>query len=433
MTNSDINIDHYVILLSEHNVAEFNAILQFRPKNVHVVATDYVAKDKILERFEKAFQQHQDLENCQLHIIDNKGKFVGERVIEVEQWIENVFKPHCKKHFKENETTVLNYTGATKPISQLSTQAHPWGYLDYQAFRQTGKIYIDRSIIEENKIKSEREIESQSNIDVISYLNLYVDRIDKGKNTNSPIEQHELSLKIAQLRFDGQRLKEETDDNFFPIIIPVLNDLWYCNKIDEKFIKKSDDNSRFICQWGLFKCQNVSALKEFLKKIYLLDKKLQLFTINDDIIEIPTKENKETKYWVNWISGGWFEQLIYSWIIEIGFQPNKEIKTGLVPRIGNSGNETDIILFRNGTLSLMELKSDIPANKSPDEFRKQIIEHSQLGKLKSILVLSSIINTDRGINNDQKRSFIDKCESKNIGLIWAENKEQFQRELLKII
>lgn len=183
MTSSNTPIDHYVILLSEHNIAEFNAILQFKPKNVHIVATDYVIKSKILERFEKAFKEHQDLKACQLHIIDNNGNFEGERVPEVTNWIEIIFKPYCQKHFKNNDISILNNTGATKPIAHLIAQAYKWNAIDYQAFRQTGKIYIDRSSINQNhQLKFESEIESQSNIDIASYLNLYVDRIETGKN-----------------------------------------------------------------------------------------------------------------------------------------------------------------------------------------------------------------------------------------------------------
>lgn len=425
-------IDHYVILLSEHNVAEFNAILQFKPKNVHIVATDYVIKSKILERFEKAFKEHQDLAACQLHLIDNNGNFEGERVPEVAEWIENDFKQHCKNHF--NGITVLNYTGATKPISQLLIQAYNWDFLDYQAFRQTGKIYIDRSSINQNhQLKFESEIESQSNIDIASYLNLYVDNIETGKNANSLIEQHPLSLEIAQLRFDGQRLKEEIDGNFFPVITPILNDLWYNYKKDNKFIKKINKN-KFQCQWELFNVGSTTELQDFFIKIYSLDENLKSFNITDEYIEIPVKDdNNIAQYWVNWISGGWFEQLIYSWLIEKGFQPDKEIKTGLVPKIGKkSGNETDILLLRNDKLHVMELKSDIPVKKSPDEFRKQLNEHFQLGKFSSVLVLSSVIRDNPNINNDQKEDFLAKCKDKRIAVIWVENKEQFKQELEKL-
>ncbi|QMT32130.1 hypothetical protein [Alysiella filiformis] len=117
----------------------------------------------------------------------------------------------------------------------------------------------------------------------------------------------------------------------------------------------------------------------------------------------------------------------------IGYiNPDKEIKTGLVPKIGKkSGNETDILLLRNDKLYVMELKSDIPANKSPDEFRKQLNGHFQLGKFSSVLVLSSIIR-DNNSNENQTNDFLAKCTDKRITVIWVKNKEQFKQELEKL-
>lgn len=240
-------------------------------------------------------------------------------------------------------------------------------------------------------------------------------------------------MEIAQLRFNGQRLKEESNGNFFPVITPILNDLWYRNKMDKKLVEKSDDNSRLICKWQLFTHHDLVGLKDFFTKLYSLDENLKSFNITDEYIEIPTKENRDTKKWVDWISGGWFEQLIYSWLLECDINPDKEIKTGLVPKIGEkSGNETDILLLRNDKLHVMELKSDIPVNKSPDEFRKQLNEHFQLGKFSSVLVLSSIIRDNPNINANQKEDFLAKCKDKRIAVIWVENKEQFKQELEKL-
>lgn len=44
-------IQHYFIILSEHNIAEYRACLHLRPQNVHLIVTDWVAGKNAHIRF----------------------------------------------------------------------------------------------------------------------------------------------------------------------------------------------------------------------------------------------------------------------------------------------------------------------------------------------------------------------------------------------
>jgi len=138
---------------------------------------------------------------------------------------------------------------------------------------------------------------------------------------------------------------------------------------------------------------------------------------------LPVKYNKKTlNYWRKWISGDWFEQLIYTWFKENGVK-DEELETGLQLIRGESqGNETDILLFHKNQLIFCELKSDLSSqSKLADPLRQVIDQSLNMGKVRRVLILSPIIQTKAGLQ--KWTEFERNCAAKNIQIIIARDKE----------
>ena len=138
---------------------------------------------------------------------------------------------------------------------------------------------------------------------------------------------------------------------------------------------------------------------------------------------LPVKYNKKTlNYWRKWISGDWFEQLIYTWFKENGVK-DEELETGLQLIRGESqGNETDILLFRKNQLIFCELKSDLSSeSKLADPLRQVIDQSLNMGKVRRVLILSPVIKDNA--KPQQWIEFERNCAAKNIQIIIARDKE----------
>ena len=138
---------------------------------------------------------------------------------------------------------------------------------------------------------------------------------------------------------------------------------------------------------------------------------------------LPVKYNKKTlNYWRKWISGDWFEQLIYTWFKENGVK-DEELETGLQLIQGESqGNETDILLFHKNQLIFCELKSDLSSeSKLADPLRQVIDQSLNMGKVRRVLILSPVIKDNA--KPQQWTEFEHNCTAKNIQIIIARDKE----------
>lgn len=413
-------IQHYFIILSEHNIAEYRACLHLQPQNVHLIVTDWVAGKNAHTRFKNTLEQSEQFHG-KIHELglQSGGKLFGERTKEIQNWLKTVFKAYCAEYRIANNA-ILNITGGTKILSQmLAAQTGIWQELHYQAFqRSSNQIHIDR--LNPDNLAFLGEIVLPNRFSLRDGLKLYADEI--GEHSPNPITKHPDSLPLAQMRFAAQSMQQHENGNLFPAIIPVLKEAWKKNPEDQKEI---------LLEWQEFGLAQPDELKPFLERLINLIDPQDRIRLDEKGLILPLQYNKKSQigrqihYWNKWISGDWFEQLIYTWFKENGVK-DEELETGLQLIQGESqGNETDILLFRKNQLIFCELKSDLSSeSKLADPLRQVIDQSLNMGKVRRVLILSPIIQANAGWQ--KWTAFERNCAAKNIQIIIAGNKESLK-------
>ncbi|MDQ9021823.1 hypothetical protein RFI02_11975 [Acinetobacter sichuanensis] len=395
-------IKHYVILVSEHNIAEYQACLSFQPEHIHLIITT---------RMQKAAQRLQKtLENSSLsskiHLIpsDHHYPLSGESALEISKWIEHVFQPYTEQ-WQAQDFCVLNMTGATKILSTLLLYAYPWQKIHYQPFLpQQAQLQVEQLYIHptNNHLVFSERTALNSEIDLLNALRLYADQVKS--HTPNPIFQRPESIDLALQRFEAQK---ENSDHPFTAITPVLQQLWFVDKPNQKTVFKS---------WQDFQYATPTRLHKFFKQLYQLDENATTLRCDEQGVELPTIQYKKMQNWRKWISGDWFEQLIYHWLIQQGVASQRLRQGVQISSAQASGNETDILLLKNNQLHFLEIKSDISKQQSLKEFEGQLLAQSdQLGKVNKVLVVSDSIK--RSKSTEQWLAFENNCQSKQIRII----------------
>lgn len=408
-------IQHYFIILSEHNIAEYRACLHLQPQNVHLIVTDWVAGKNAHTRFKNTLEQSEQFHG-KIHELgfQSGGKLFGERTKEIQNWLNTVFKAYCAEH-RIAKNAILNITGGTKILSQmLAAQTGIWQELHYQAFqRSSNQIHIDR--LNPDNLAFLGEIVLPNRFSLRDGLKLYADKIEK--HNPNPIAKHPDSLPLAQMRFDAQSMKQPENGNLFPAIVSVLEEAWKNHPKGQEEI---------LLEWQKFEPARPDELKPFLERLINLIDPQDRIRLGDKGLILPAKyNNKNLNYWKKWISGDWFEQLIYTWFKENGVT-DESLETGLQIKQGESqGNETDILLFHKNQLIFCELKSDLSSeSKLADPLRQVIDQSHNMGKVRRVLILSPVIKNNA--KPQQWMEFERNCAAKNIQIIIACNKESLK-------
>ena len=296
----------------------------------------------------------------------------------------------------------------------LAAQTGIWQELHYQAFqRSSNQIHIDR--LNPDNLAFLGEIVLPNRFSLRDGLKLYADEIKK--HSPNPIAKHPDSLPLAHMRFAAQSMKQPENGNLFPAIIPVLKEAWKKNPEDQKEI---------LLEWQEFGLAQPDELKPFLERLINLIDPQDRIRLDEKGLILPAKyNNKNLNYWRKWISGDWFEQLIYTWFKENGVT-DESLETGLQIKQGESqGNETDILLFHKNQLIFCELKSDLSSeSKLADPLRQVIDQSHNMGKVRRVLILSPVIKDNA--KPQQWMEFERNCAAKNIQIIIAGNKESLE-------
>jgi hypothetical protein len=413
-------IQHYFIILSEHNIAEYRACLHLQPQNVHLIVTDWVAGKNAHTRFKNTLEQSEQFHG-KIHELglQSGGKLFGERTEEIQSWLQTVFKAYCAEHRIANNA-ILNITGGTKILSQmLAAQTGIWQELHYQAFqRSSNQIHIDR--LNPDNLAFLGEIVLPNRFSLRDGLKLYADEIKK--HSPNPIAKHPDSLPLAQMRFAAQSMKQPENGNLFPAIVSVLEEAWKNHPKGQEEI---------LLEWQKFEPARPDELKLFLERLINLIDPQDRIRLDEKGLILPLQYNKKSQigrqihYWNKWISGDWFEQLICTWFKENGVT-DESLETGLQIKQGESqGNETDILLFHKNQLIFCELKSDLSSqSKLADPLRQVIDQSHNMGKVRRVLILSPVIKDNA--KPQQWMEFERNCAAKNIQIIIACNKESLK-------
>ena len=418
--------DHYVVLVSDHNLAELRACLYFKPHHVWLIATQRMQVEA--QRFRQVLQSK--LPQTDIHQIGDSAQMSlqGERANEVAAWLSASFALYTASW--SDQRVALNVTGGTKILSMLISQAYPWDELHYQPFQShAAQVWLDRLQRDADgqmQLQEPLDLTSQ-HVELTDAMRLYVNRLNQ--HTPNPIFKHPHSLALAQLRLDAQSMQQATLDNPWPALTSIFNRIWYENPTDQPQVH---------VEWSSLALDK-NVLQDFCRRLNQLvaeNEASAVLSWDEHGLNIPSlkflhKPAKTNHAWQKWVSGDWYEQLIQQWLLDIGFN-RQQWQAGVQLAKGESqGQETDILLMHRQQVHVLEIKSDLPQGKTLGEFEAQLSSSSEgLGKVTKVLIVSPHIkNRASHPTNNRWLEFEKRCRDARVQLMVASCAEDLKKEL----
>ena len=374
-------IDRYVLLVSDHNLAEYRACLKFKPAYISLIVTQRM--DVVAQRLERVLRQA--LPDSQVERIGSTEQIPldGERAETTMHWIECCFKPHSAAW--HGQRVAFNMTGGTKLLSVLLGRAYPWHEVHYQPHQPNqSQLWMDCFVPDQSgQLQVSAPIElTDIQPPLVSVVALYVQ--PPKPHSPNPIQSHPDSKALALLRLQAQQLQAPSDDNLWPVLTPILNRIWYEQPATGKTVGVA---------WSEFAVAQ-AALRVWFERLNRLvpTNASPAVTWDDRQVFLPTVSNKQLTDWRRWISGDWYEQLVAAWLLELGV-PAYSLQAGLqiIPD-QSQGRESDLLLMHRHQLHVIEIKSDLPPNTALSALEAQVSSSAQsLGKIIKVLVVSPAI------------------------------------------
>lgn len=394
----------YVIIVSEHNLAELRACIYFQPQSIWLITSARMAKPA--QRLQRILDKK--LPNSCLEILGNgpEQPLKGEFMEEVSAWVTECLQSRLQQ--QDNSDCILNMTGGTKALSFVLTRAYAWQELHYQPF-QDSEAYLERlQLLAPQSPQSVARVDlSAATISPVDNALLYFQEVIP--HSRNPISEHKDSLALALLRLEAQQsnLHLPLTANFWEAITPLLNNVWQ--------VKYPKERPYIACELPAQLIKNPDFI-QFIARINQLNPKKLALVLTEAGVEIATKQNNQLKHWRQWVEGGWFEQLVAHWLIEAGIEShNMAINVQLILEDNKQGQEADILFQHRNSLYVLELKADLPKTKTVAELENQITSLSAaLGKVKKVLVLAPAVK--KHLTEEQWRFFEARCQSKHVRL-----------------
>ena len=399
-------MDLYVLIVSDHNLAELRACLYYKPRHIWLVASQRMQQPA--ERLSKVLQAQ--CPSAQLEILQALPNvpFEGNTLEETATWLNRVFTPKIMQfNEKVKHYCVLNMTGGTKTLSYLLTRVYDWQEIHYQPFFGN-KVPLERFCL------SAQDLEILPNIDLANVTIspkdnalLYMDFVRS--HTPNPIRKHPNSLSVALSRLE--------QNQEWTTLTKALEQGWSKNESGD-FVSVAID------------ADNISTLLAQIKALNGLFNSTQHpqpLTLQDNILSMPFSSHKPYEKWRKWVSGDWYEQLIEHWLTHEYHINSEHILTNvqLSNTTDRQGQESDTLLQYHNKLYVIEIKADIPKSKKLSDIESQLTSLSgQLGKVEKVLIVSPMLKAK--YSNEQWLSFKLRCKGKNVKLLTVGTKEDLK-------
>jgi hypothetical protein len=395
----------YVIIVSDHNLAELRACLYLKPDIILMVSSKRM--EQAANRLSKVLKNQLSNKTIEIVGATQEVNFGGDSLNESLIWLDTVFLPKLT-HFSPSSAQ-LNMTGGTKSLSLLLTRIYPWQEIHYQPFGYT--VPLERFCIKDNGLLHLLESIDLSNVDIAPKDNalLYMDYVRP--HTANTIRQQSDSLALALLRLEAQQVSNNNQG--LAAFIKLFEKAW-----------SEPTNGKFVT---VAIPQNLNldlALLDRLNQLYYGSHQMPL-SLTPNGLNLPSFNNHHYKEWRKWISGDWYEQLIEHWLLEYGIDKKYILSNvQLSSNTDRQGQETDTLLQYKNRLYIIEIKADIPPNKSLGDMENQLTSLSmQLGKVNNVLIVSPAIR--KRYSNEQWLNFELRCKNKNVKLYVVNSKKSF--------
>lgn len=354
----------YVCLMSQYTVASAQAIRVVKPDEV-IAVTSKFAKDST-ELFKNL------LEQWGIHVTsigaDQDKPFPAESLQESADWMDKNLCPLLDQHKKEGTLFFANLAGSTKAASIALNSCWRWDERHYTAEGTRNVLNVDNH-------PSGTALFSVSPLDILEEARLLNPKV--GRRISEPVcDNLGLRIEAANRIFDDYKQGRgiSTLDRYGK----NLEYLWFEKE------KTSEELSR-------------RGLRIEGKNAFVLDEELQAFLLAlqdldpnavqrvGDAVRIPATRNHA---WVKFLTGGWWELLVETWIQEHGALVESNIEI-FREKLKTVDTETDLLVrLATGELGAIECKADVSTASGSIDIVKILNELSgQYGKTKAALAI----------------------------------------------
>lgn len=394
----------YVLIASEHNLAELHACLNLRPGRIWVISSPEA--EVAAKRLRALLAESLPNSHCELITGSEQQPLDANSGKSCQAWIERELLPRLPPPEAAGRR-VLNMTGGTKLLAHLLATAYRWSELHYQAFNPRAHAELQRFTAEPNgqpRFLCAPSLEI--GVTPEQHARLYCDDV-KRRGAN-PFCDEPGSLELAEWLHSAGMHPHDPEYRAWRVFAKQAQTLWFDEKYDDPFVTISWDDL------GI----NATDFAPLMTRLNALWSRREgepyPLQTTERGLQLPTKVHKASKKWRDWLAGIWFEQLLGHWLDELGVAPEQRLQdVALHVGADDTGLQADFVVEQNGVMHVLEAKVALPPDKTPKTLEAQIsIVSGYLGKVNKVLVVAPQFKCL--IRPETWNSFINNCQNRNV-------------------
>lgn len=382
----------YTCLMSNFTVASAQAVRTVKPDSVIAVTTPKMSAET--DQFKELLRQWR----IPLTIIGNEegNTFPAESLQESERWMQNNLLPLLQRFNRNSTRFFANLTGSTKAGAMALSHCWEWDERHYTAEGTRNVLNVD-------KHPSGTAFFNLPPLELLDEVRLLNPLVRK-RESRKVCKDTELLISAAK-----RILEDNSKDQQESILGRFGSDLewlWFSKEKNAEELSRRrlhiDGDSAFVMD---------NELQAFI--LALQDVSPDAVYRVDNAVRVPVDKKHP---WVQFLTGGWWETLVATWITEHGtpFEANIEIVRN---KVKTPDTETDVLVrCARGELGVIECKAAVPSARGSIDIVKILNELArQFGKNKAGLAIGPAFWWNFSPN--QKENFKEACELRNIAIL----------------
>lgn len=350
----------YVVVISEHNIAELYSCLHFKPARVITIASPYFSNEN--ERFCQILSSR--LPDCHISSPSTEG-LNGDNFLGTLRWAKQMLLPQ----FNPEEKWVLNVTGGTKAMILALEKSLSWDEIHYKSVRdpqlETWRLVQDEDALMSFS-KSNCKIDIECDLTVLEAMNLYPIKLHKDKT-----EHFVSSPPVLALAEEIGATIDDADHIHFKLEAQ-LEKVW---RRDKKYT-----DAWQLIPWHDFNAESEQALNEiqaWCEKVANQCDRILALSEQGLSVLCQYKRSDPRLSEKRWLEGRWLEDLLVVWLKEAGIV-DEHIHKGLniktLDEKDNQGSELeiDLCILRHQKLYMIEVKAGVPNYRKLSDAVRQI-------------------------------------------------------------
>lgn len=370
----------YVLVVSEHNVGQLEALCHLRPDIVLAVTSDKSLA--AANRFSGVVHQH----GLTVELLTGLR---GDNYTDTRAWAQAKLQPRLAELTARGYRSVFNYTGGTKSCCLALRDAFEWDEHHYVPFGYPPSLFVEK-----HPGTQSQRVPLNLDVDPLNWISLYGECEMHGPLLN-PLAKHPDSLALACRLFSDI-------ESASPVYIAVAK------KLDQWSHSVQNYKSGYTIPLELSECDYLAPFVAIAEP----------GTVEMSGAGLTIQGKRENK-WFKWFAGFWFEQVCEKWARDITPSENC-VRSNITFKLGNNdtGRETDLAVYRNGQLFLVQAKVTMP---SGGELQKTIDAFDNVAKTmgKATAIFATTSSLRLGHKADKIEAFTRRCKALNIQVVYT--------------